>query len=331
VSDALRNTQLPAPITSITGGRLSRTAPATDGPIAATPQPAPTGASDRILLVEDNPVNQRVALAMLENLGFCVDVVDNGVEAVIASTMVPYRAILMDCQIPALNGFDATAEIRDQWGASRLTPIIAVSTSATAHDKARGAAVGMNGFLAKPLSVETLAAGMARWAPDRSGTGDDTSAPVTPQEPAGSRHDPPATTRPVFDLEVVERLQRLGDAAGEDLMGQLAAVFLTDAENRMVALRRALADDDGPALMLQAHTLCGASANLGALELSRVCAQLATDGAVGDSGTGAALLGAVASELEHVRLALVDIVDLPPSSGADRPSLSPRPAAWRQP
>ena len=72
--------------------------------------------------MEDNPVNQRVTVAMLENLGFCVDVVDNGVEAVITATMVPYRAILMDCQIPVLNGFETTREIRSQYGRVALLP-----------------------------------------------------------------------------------------------------------------------------------------------------------------------------------------------------------------
>ena len=66
---------------------------------------------------------------MLEKLGFCTDVVDNGVEAVITATVVPYRAILMDCQIPVLNGYEVTKEIRSQWGASRCSPIIAVTSA----------------------------------------------------------------------------------------------------------------------------------------------------------------------------------------------------------
>src|SRR5271155_2614050 len=93
--------------------------------------------SDRVLLVEDNPVNQRVAIAMLEKLGFCTDVVDNGVEAVITATVVPYRAILMDCQIPVLNGYEVTKEIRSRWGASRCSPIIAVTSANSDADRQR--------------------------------------------------------------------------------------------------------------------------------------------------------------------------------------------------
>jgi len=257
------------------------------------------------LLAEDNPVNQKVATAMLEHLGFCVDVVDNGVEAVIAATMVPYRAILMDCQIPALNGYEATIEIRNTWGASRSSPIIAVTSSVTETDQKRGRAAGMDGFLAKPLSLESLSAGMARWAPDPS-----RPAPsVFPAEtsPAGndSLADAIDPDRPALDSEVVGRLERLGAAAGEDLMGQLTALFLTDADTQIDALRDAFARDDGPALMSLAHTMCGASANLGAAELARLCARLATDGAVGGVEDVNALLRSLEAELDRVRCALM--------------------------
>ncbi len=328
----MKKTALPVLITSIPPSPIGEAAarPHPDDGAVAGPRRAPTGASDRILLVEDNPVNQRVSLAMLENLGFCVDVVDNGVEAVIAATMVPYRAILMDCQIPVLNGFDATSEIRDQWGASRNSPIIAVSSSATEEDQKRGAAAGMNGFLAKPLSVAALAAGMALWAPDPASPD---PAPQTlyhgpPTHPGQA--PPPDVDRPVFDPEVTERLERLGAASGEDLMGQLATLFLADADSRMVALRQALEDGDGPALMLEAHTLCGASANLGAVELSHLCARLTTDGAVGDPERGEALLLGVEIELERVRLALSAPTPPPPTSRSapelsSSPTPSPRP------
>ncbi len=259
--------------------------------------------SDRVLLVEDNPVVQRVTIAMLEHLGYCADVVDNGVEAVIAAAMVPYRAILMDCQIPVLNGYEATFEIRRQWGASRCSPIIAVSASSSEPDRQRCLAAGMDGHLAKPLSLETLAAGMARWSPDPSDLAVATDAVGSPPLP----DDPPAPTEfhpPALDARVVGRLKRLGAAAGEDLLGQLTTVFLADSDTRIMALRQALAREDGPTLIHVAHTLCGAAANLGAAELARLCAHLATDGAVGGIDDGEALVDSVEDELGRVRRAL---------------------------
>jgi CheY-like chemotaxis protein len=278
------------------------------------PESATPLSSDRILLAEDNPVNQKVATAMLEHLGFCVDVVDNGVEAVIAATMVPYRAILMDCQIPALNGYEATIEIRNMWGASRSSPIIAVTSSVSETDRKRGRAAGMDGFLAKPLSLESLSAGMARWAPDPS----QPALSPFPAEPLSTGNDnspdPIDPDRPALDAEVVGRLERLGSAAGEDLMGQLTTLFLTDADTQIDALRDAFARDDGPALMSLAHTLCGASANLGAAELARLCARLATDGAVGGVEDVDALLQSVESELDRVRCALMSPAASPMST-----------------
>ena len=112
------------------------------------------------------------------------------------------------------------------------------------------------------------------------------------------------SARPALDAQVVGRLERLGQAAGEDLMGQLATLFLADADVSVVALREALAGDDAAAVVRSAHTLSGASANLGATQLARLCATLATDGAAGDLVGGGALLEAVEAELGRVRSAL---------------------------
>ena len=287
------------------------------GPTTSTAQVAPL--SDRVLLVEDNPVNQRVTIAMLEHLGFCADVVDNGVEAVIASTMVPYRAILMDCEIPVLNGYETTVEIRSQWGASRCTPIIAVTSSSSEPDRERCIEAGMDGFLAKPLNLDSLAAGLARWAPDPSAVAvaldHDTSCPTGPDDQSA----PPPYERPALDAKVTRRLQRLGAAAGEDLLDQLATIFLLDADSRIATMAEAIAAEDGPTLIHSAHTLCGASANLGAAELARLCARLATDGAVGDLDSGETLLRSVKDELERVRLALRSPIPVP--SGPVSPTL----------
>jgi CheY-like chemotaxis protein len=246
-----------------------------------------------------------VTVAMLEHLGYCVDVVEDGVEAVSAATLVPYRAILMDCQIPVLNGYEATIEIRGREGASRSTPIIAVTSSITESDRQRCLAVGMSGLLAKPVSVDALEEGMARWAPDPTGP-DVILDPVAPL-PSTTTGRPPAdaSERPALDPDVVARLEQLGATTGEDLMGQVAVLFLADAETRMVVLREALARADGPTLIESAHTMCGASASLGAADLARLCARLATDGAVSDPEEGKALLQSVEAELERVRCALV--------------------------
>jgi CheY-like chemotaxis protein len=239
-------------------------------------------------------VNQKVTVAMLEKLGFCADVVDNGVEAVIAATMVPYRAILMDCEIPVLNGYETTSEIRTQSGASRESPIIAVTSASSELDQQRCLAAGMDGHLTKPLTLGTLSAGLSRWAPmAESSVAPDRELTAISHRNQGQDHDEPA-----LDAVVLDRLERLGAEAGEDLVGELATLFLADAETRIVALHDALARLDGPALM---H--CGALPVRSQRQSRRrrvwpACVpDLATDGTVGDPETGEVLLHSVETEL----------------------------------
>jgi len=267
---------------------------------AAAPGPKSSG---QVLLAEDNPVNQRVAAAMLENLGFRVDVVPDGAQAVKAAAETSYAAILMDGQMPILDGYLATSEIRLHEGSHR-TPIIAVTGSSLKSDQQRCLAAGMDDFVAKPLNLHALSEVLERWASDGSDAAsrNDPAGPA-PQVHVGLDHlDDP--TRPVLDADVVARLERLGETAGEDLMGQLAPLFLADADARVVALRQAIARDDASAVVRSAHTLSGASANLGATVLARLCATLAADGVVGDLMGGDVLLDALEDELGRVRVAL---------------------------
>jgi two-component system sensor histidine kinase/response regulator len=262
------------------------------------------GRPGHVLLAEDNPLNQRVATAMLENLGFRIDIVADGAEAVKAATMTPYRAILMDCQIPGLDGYQATAEIRRLEGVSRRTPVIAVTASDSDLDQKRCLAAGMDDYLTKPLSLKALAEALHRWAPRRSDpTMAVASAEVLPATRLGVVRSPD-TAGLALDAQVVGRLERLGKTAGEDLMGQLSTLFLADADAAIVALREALAGDDADALIRSAHTLSGASANLGATDLARLCAALAMEGASGDLIGGGMQLEAVEAELGRVRFAL---------------------------
>ncbi len=130
----------------------------------AVPEPRSDGepVRDRLLLAEDNPINQKVALAMLAGAGFVVDSVHNGVAAVEAVASRNYKAILMDCQMPEMNGYEATAAIRAHEGADRHTPIIAMTAGARREDRERCLAEGMDAYLAKPVSKDALIAIVSR-------------------------------------------------------------------------------------------------------------------------------------------------------------------------
>ena len=268
-------------------------------------QSAAPGSTGQVLLAEDNPINQRVATAMLRHLGFEVDIVVDGTEAVHAATQTRYRAILMDCEIPGVDGYHAASEIRRLEDPSQRTPIIAVIASSARADQKRCLAAGMDDYLEKPLRLKALAAMLALWTaelvPQSRKGGLETPNPV-------SHHPVPVEEGgdgvPVLDAQVLGRLERLGASTGQDLVGQLAILFLSDTDARMAELRQALADNDAEAVARGAHTLTGSSANLGATGLSRMCAMLATGRVAADGVARATAFAEIEAELVRVRAAL---------------------------
>ncbi len=249
-----------------------------------------------VLVAEDDPVIQTVERAMLEHLGYHVDVVTDGLAAVEAAATRPYRAILLDCQLPVLDGYLVASEIRRWRGASRHAPIIAVTASATDAERTRCRTAGMEGFLVKPLNTADLSDCLARWAPDE---------PIVKAfDPLDEDADVSDADEPALDPAIVERLQRLGDSTGEDLMGQLAELFLADADAHIAEMGDCLRANDVAAVLRSAHTLSGASGNLGARHLAELFSTFAIEGVAGNPIQGATLIAAIETELARVRIAL---------------------------
>jgi signal transduction histidine kinase/DNA-binding response OmpR family regulator len=131
----------------------------------AEPTPAIPSSRGHVLVVEDNPLNQMVAVGILEHLGFTCDVADNGREALRALVRRRYDAVLMDCQMPEMDGYQATAELRRREGAVRHTPVIAMTAGVAPEEQARCTRVGMDGFVAKPISPDVLDAALGGFMP----------------------------------------------------------------------------------------------------------------------------------------------------------------------
>jgi CheY-like chemotaxis protein/HPt (histidine-containing phosphotransfer) domain-containing protein len=215
-----------------------------------------------LLLAEDNPVNQRVAVHMLSRLGYAVDVVDNGALAVKAAATGNYALVLMYCQMPEMDGFAATAAIRGAEAESRRRrPIIAMTANALQGDRERCLASGMDDYLAKPIDIRLLSAMLAQWLPDEA---------ESPEAPSATGVTPPAEAdTAAIDLK---RLTEMFDG-DEAVIDELLAVFQQSLQPLRARLRSEVRDR-GSALKAITHELRGAAANVGATPMTELAAGL---------------------------------------------------------
>jgi CheY-like chemotaxis protein/HPt (histidine-containing phosphotransfer) domain-containing protein len=250
------------------------------------------GSRGRVLLVEDNVLNQVVAVGILGKLGYAADVVAGGPEAVEAAAGGGYAAVLMDCRLPGLDGYQATAEIRRREGAARHTPIIAMTASATPGDRDRCLAAGMDDYLTKPVLVADLRAVLARWLPE---------APPPPGA-AGAAAD-------ALDRDRLAALMELDeDGQGSSLLTRLAAAFLTGAPADLAGLRAAVERGDAAAVGEVAHHLRGAAATLGSGAVVGLCEDIELLAGADALASAGDLLGRLERELDRVRDALAAVV-----------------------
>jgi CheY-like chemotaxis protein len=259
---------------------------------------AAAAARARILVAEDNIVNQKVAVCQLEKLGYRADVVANGLEAVEAVARVSYALVLMDCQMPEMDGMEATAMIRKREGeqASQRLPIIAITANAMQGDREKCLAAGMDDYLAKPVKLVDLGATIARWIPGQS-------IPNEQKEPVSLEKREPVHVHDCVDSSVLADLRQLD--ASCSLLSTLITHFLEDVPNRLAALQDALQRGDEQALARVAHELNGASGNLGVRKMRQLCVELQALGKAKDLTEAGALLAQLVSEFELVRQRLM--------------------------
>ena len=230
----------------------------------------------RVLLVEDNAVNRRVAEHQLKRLGCTVGSAGNGIEAIAAVSAGDWDVVLMDCQMPLLDGFDATREIRRREAGGVHVPIIALTANALSGDREACLAAGMDDFLSKPLEPAALAACIERWA-RRPQPAPAQAAPAQQPTRATAVADGP----PPVDLAELHELTD-GDA---DFQRELIDVFIASGDSTLAALRDALGAGDLAAVRRHAHSLKGASANLRARALAARALAVEDAATAGDLAT----------------------------------------------
>ena len=242
--------------------------PTTDLAAAGSGRP---GAGARILVVEDSAINREVALGILATLGYEADVATNGLEAVQMAAKAPYATILMDCQMPYMDGYEATAEIRRQERGHRRIPIVAMTAHAMQGSRERCIAAGMDDYLSKPVRRRDVERMLARWARPRT----DSQIPDSALDPVELTPRPAGAVRLMaVDAEAIADLRELQREGLPDVVAELAEQFAGHAPELLTALKEAVAADDREQAIFNAHTLKGNAAVWGAQRLTAACQRL---------------------------------------------------------
>ena len=222
----------------------------------------------RILLAEDNTINQKVMLRLLERFGYRADVAANGLEAINSLSRQSYDVIFMDLQMPQMDGLEATRKICAQWAERKRPRIVAMTANVTAEDREACRDAGMDDYLAKPIRVQELAGVLNR-------CGSRKTEPVEQQESKEYLAASPTgdSAEVILDQRAVEKLRLLAeDEAG--FLEELIDTFLEDAPKMLSEMRQAVESGAAGALHIAAHNLKANSADMGAAALSSTCRKL---------------------------------------------------------
>jgi PAS domain S-box-containing protein len=262
----------------------------------------------RILVAEDNVVNQQVAQLLLKKLGYRADVAADGLEALQALEREPYDVVLMDVQMPTMDGLEATRRIHQRWPQGQRPHVIAATANAMQEEREACLAAGMDDYLSKPIRMEKLAAALSRCRPH-----------LAPRPPAplresgvGSQAPPPAKPQPqgqplpagVLQPAALERLMEIIGDDDPTLLAALIDTFLRDAPRLVDDVRRGLQQGRADEVRRAAHTLKSNGATFGAMSLSELSRALESLARAGTLEGAAELIARIEAEYERVRITL---------------------------
>jgi two-component system, sensor histidine kinase and response regulator len=262
----------------------------------------------RVLLAEDNPVNVEVAMAMLESLGLAAQCARNGEEALQMMRRGEYDLVLMDCQMPVMDGFAATSAIRREEresGRGRTLPVIAITANALQGDREACLAAGMDDYLSKPFTQQQLAAIIGRWValPLVATVHHGDAPPRLPPETVEVIH------REVINRTALDNIRALSADGGDALVQKVIAAYVDDTPQHLQNLRRAIAGEDPGSVRKVAHSLKSASANVGAQKLAQLCKEMEHLGRADTTEGASGILTDMEQEFQAVRHSLTALLE----------------------
>ncbi|MDH5538063.1 MAG: response regulator [Rhizobacter sp.] len=287
---------------------------AVSGVLGAAPaEPLPRPVSEppvmrlqgHVLLVEDNPINQSVAKALLTKLGLKFQLAGDGAQAVDRVREADFDLVLMDCQMPVMDGYQATAAIRQlPDGRGAALPILALTANAMQGDEQLCLDAGMSGYLAKPYTLPSLHAAMSEWLP---GAADPSPAPSSVPRTVNTAQAPAPST---INMTTIQALRELDDDDGDsmELVSQLVNSFLKSADDNLARLTAAAAGGDAKTLSQVAHSLKSSAANLGAEALAACYRELEICGREGRIEDARAFLDRTGQQQQLALLALRELL-----------------------
>jgi len=303
----VRQTMLYECLVNVMAGRAQDTVAlplASDRSSTAAP-----GSRGNVLLVEDNLINQQVALGILQIQGYAVTVVNNGREALDAYAQSPFDAILMDCHMPEMDGFEATKEIRAREAASggKRVPIIALTANAMAHDREQCLNAGMDDHLSKPFGMQSMQDMLERWMPQATGA---------QSEAAELAALATAKAAEVLDRQVIDQLGKVLTNGKPEMLVRVMQLYLAESPKLVQKLKEAADASDALQMARLAHSLKSCSANVGAKVLGRYCDEIETAARRGDLGEACNILAKTEMEHAGVHAALTAEFELRAASSA---------------
>ena len=303
----VRQTMLYECLVNIMAGRPQEAlaAPAVSKPATT----APTSVRGNILLVEDNLINQQVALGILQIQGYSVTVVSDGREALEAHAQGDFDLILMDCHMPEMDGYEATREIRrrERLSSGKRIPIVALTANAMARDREECLNAGMDDHLSKPFNMLVLQEMLARWL-----------APTESKQTEAAELAAQATAKAaeVLDRQMLDQLSKVVTNGKPELLSRVIKLYLVESPKLIQQLQQAGMEDNAPQIASCAHALKSCSANVGATLLSRYCTDIEASARRGDTDDARKILAKVEAEHACVQSALTTQVELLATSRA---------------